>query len=167
MAELIIRDERPEDYVRIHEIVRLAFLGREYAGGDEPEVVARLRAQDALSVSLVAEQDGVVVGHIALSPVRAADGSSPWFALGPVAVVPAEQGGRIGARLIKQGLAALREQGALGCMLTGNPAYYQRFGFILSPHNCPPHEPAAYFQLLCFDGAQAEGPLYFHPAFYG
>ncbi|MCB0023597.1 MAG: N-acetyltransferase, partial [Caldilinea sp.] len=95
----------------------------------EQFIVEALRAAGALTVSLVAEVDGRVVGHIAFSPVTMSDGTVGWYGLGPVSVLPAYQGMGIGGALIVEGLARLRKLGARGCCLVGHPGYYGRFGF--------------------------------------
>ncbi|NLH48983.1 MAG: N-acetyltransferase [Myxococcales bacterium] len=59
----------------------------------------------ALTISLVAEEEGKVVGHVAFSPVTIADGSESWYALGPVSVLPELQNRGIGSALIRQGLS--------------------------------------------------------------
>lgn len=160
-----IRDERPEDIEVIYSIVRGAFAGREYADGDEQELVNDLRRRDALSVSLVAETEREVVGHIAFSPAEASDGSGPWFALAPVSVRPDLQLKGIGSDLINEGLKRIRAKGAVGCILVGNPDYYCRFGFALAPEHVPEGQPEAYFQMLCFTGHLPAGPVQFHRAF--
>ncbi|MEM9322296.1 MAG: GNAT family N-acetyltransferase [Pseudomonadota bacterium] len=164
---LTIRDERPSDAAAIHTVTADAFRDLPYSDGSEPEVIARLRAAGALSVSLVAELDGDVVGYVAFSPVVAHDGSSPWFALGPVAVAPALHGHHIGSALITTGLATLEEKGALGCMLLGDARYYARFGFKPAPANAPDAVPAEYFMLRLSGKAPPNGVLDFHPAIFG
>ena len=164
---LVIRPERAADQEAIYRITEMAFRGRPYAGGDEQDVVDSLRAAGALSLSLVAELDGEVAGHIAFSPMAAEDQSSPWFALGPVSVLPTRQGLGIGAALIVEGLARIAADGARGCALTGNPDYYRRFGFALAPANVPPDESDEYFMLKLLRGASPpRGALVFHAAFY-
>ena len=162
-----IRQETQEDHSAISALTTLAFDGMPYAGGAEAEVVERLRAADALSLSLVAEEDGEVVGQVTFSPAQLADGSGPWFALGPVSVTPRRQGEGIGGALIRAGLEAIEHQGALGCILTGNPDYYTRFGFVVSPQHCPENEPGEYFHLKLLGASDAVGQFSFHPAFYG
>lgn len=81
----------------------------------EPEV------DTLLSVSLVAECDGEVVGHVAASPVTLSEGTTEWFGLGPVSVLPAWQGRGIGSALMEACLSRLRERGARGCLLVGEP----------------------------------------------
>ena len=163
---LKIREEAAGDIEAIYEVTRSAFASRPYAAGDEQDLVNSLRDQGALSQSLVAEDDGVIVGQITFSPAQLADGSEPWVALGPVSVVPERQGEGIGALLIERGLEWARGQGALGCILTGNPAYYERFGFVLAPDNAAEEEPAEYFQLKLLADVQPVGRFSFHPAFY-
>ena len=72
-------------------------------------------------MSLVAEVDGRVVGHIAFSPVAMSDGTNHWYGLGPVSVLPQCQRRGIGKALIQEGLARLKELGAKGCCLVGHP----------------------------------------------
>jgi putative acetyltransferase len=114
-------------------VTAAAFEGRPYAAGTEPFIVLALRRAGALTISLVAELDSRVVGHVAFSPVAISDGAgvSPpgWFGLGPVSVLPELQGRGIGTALIEEGLRRLRTLGAAGCLLEGDPAYYGRFGF--------------------------------------
>jgi putative acetyltransferase len=166
-ASIRIRPERPGDAAAIGEVVTAAFLGRPYAEGDEAELVEKLRALGALSVSLVAELDGAIVGQVALSPARAPDGAAAWYGLGPVAVLPAHQLRGIGSALVRAGLDAIAARGASGCILVGSPAYYSRFGFVLAPALCPPGQPAEYFQVKLLGGPLPAGPIRFHEAFGG
>ena len=160
-----IRDETSSDVGAIHQVTDLAFRGMPYASGTEAEIVDRLRAADALTVSLVATVDDELVGHVAFSPAKAVDGTQPWFTLGPVSVLPEYQRRGIGSALIERGLAMLREQGALGCILTGNPEYYSRFGFEVSPGNSPEKDYAEFFMIKPFADVMPSGPIAFHEAF--
>jgi putative acetyltransferase len=126
--ELGIRAGRPNDVDVIGQIIDAAFEGKPYAAGDEAELVEALRSQNALSVSLVAEREGVVVGQIVISPARASASSAGWYALRPVAVLPAEQGNGVGAALIRAGLQVSSDRGASGCISTGDLNYYSRPG---------------------------------------
>lgn len=162
-----IRPERSNDVEAIGQLIKSAFLGMPYADGDEAELVEALRSQNALPVSLVAERDGRIVGQVAFSPARASGGAPGWYALGPVAVLPAHQGGGIGSALIRAGLQAVFELGASGCILTGDPAYYARFGFMLSGKSAPPGEPAEFFMVKLLRGRIPAGPIRFHEAFGG
>ena len=162
-----LREEISSDVQPIHQVTELAFRGRPYAGGDEQDVVDRLRAQNALTLSLVAIEAGELVGQVTFSPAELSNGSGLWYALGPVSVTPQLQSEGIGASLINLGLEKITAMGALGCILTGNPAYYTRFGFKLSPKHAPDNEPEAFFMLKLMQDVQPEGRFAFHQAFYG
>ncbi|ASK87280.1 GNAT family N-acetyltransferase [Sphingorhabdus sp. SMR4y] len=164
---LVIRPERPADQAAIHDITRRAFAPMDYADGNEQDLIDRFRAAGALALSLVAEQDGALVGQVTFTEALAVDGSPGWYTLGPVAVEPDWQGQHIGSRLIEAGLAALRKREAAGCVLTGDPAYYSRFGFRPYPDLCPEGEPAAYYQILPLRVADPDSVVGFHPLFYG
>lgn len=162
-----IRPERPGDAPAIADVVRAAFLGMPYAEGDEAALVDALRAAGALTVSLVAEREGRIVGQIAFSPALADDGTPGWYAVGPLAVVPAHQRSGVGSALVAAGFDALAGAGAAGCILVGDPAYYARFGFEVSPDLCPPGQPGEYFQVRLLGGRRPAGAIRFHAAFGG
>lgn len=88
-----------------------------------------MRDANALTISLVAEAHNKVVGHIAFSPVTISDGSLDWYGLGPISVLPESQKQGIGKSLMHEGLSSLKGLGARGCVLVGDPGYYERFGF--------------------------------------
>jgi len=167
LTEPTIREELSADHETIHALTEEAFRDRPYADGDEQDVIDRLREAGALALSLVCVLDDEIVGQINFSPAQLKDGCEPWFTLGPVSVVPAHQGRGIGSALIRQGLNKIKDRGALGCILTGNPAYYQRFGFVVSPAHCPADEPGEFFMLKTFGAIAPVGQFSFHPAFYG
>lgn len=100
-----IRNETSADVSDIAEVTAAAFRTLAISRHTEPFIVAALRAAGALAVSLVAELDGRVVGHIAFSPVTMSDGSPDWYGLGPVSVRPEHQRKGIGGALIREGLA--------------------------------------------------------------
>jgi putative acetyltransferase len=139
---MIIRPETPSDHDAIRQILMAAFADHPYSHQTEHLIVEALRADDALIVSLVAEVDGNIVGQIAFSPVTIGGKDCGWFALGPVAVSPSHQRQGIGQALVNEGLDALRKLGAQGCVLVGEPAFYNRFGFRHDPalhmHGVPP-----------------------------
>jgi putative acetyltransferase len=145
---MIIRPEAPADAEPIAWTVESAFRIAEHASGQEAAIVGRLRSAGALAVSLVAQDQGRILGHIAFSPVAVSDGAQGWFGLGPLAVLPERQNGGVGAALVERGLAELRALGAAGCVVLGDPAYYQRFGFRPVPGLILPDAPAPYFQAL-------------------
>lgn len=167
MPDPLIRKECGSDCDAIRSITERAFDGMPYAGGDEQDVIDRLRSANALTLSLVAIVDGELVGHICFSPAELEDGSCPWFALGPVSVVPERQRQGIGTALIESGLAQVRKLNGLGCILTGNPKYYEKFGFQLAPDHAPPNEPVEYFMLKLLSAHPPVGQFSFHGGFYG
>lgn len=124
-----------------------------------------LRRAGALSVSLVAEQAGQVVGHVAFSPVAVSDRAGGWYGLGPLSVLPARQRLGIGQALVRAGLDRLRGAGANGCVLVGESAYYARFGFAHDPALSYPGIPQEYFLALPFSPGRARGEVSYHPAF--
>ncbi len=162
-----IRAETKADWQEIHEVTELAFRGKPYADGDEQDLIEKLRGIDALTLSLVAVDGAELVGQITFSPAAISNGSQPWYALGPVSVLPARQGEGIGSLLIEEGLRQIQELEALGCILTGDPSYYSRFGFDFSPQNVPANEPEEYFMLKLLKGQHPNGRFSFHAAFYG
>mgnify|MGYP001818283774 FL=1 len=164
-ANIAVRPERVEDHAAIHDLTRRAFAPMPYSDGDEQYLIDALREAGALSLSLVAEHDQSIVGHVAFSPAFPADGSHGWFTLGPVSAEPVLQRTGIGRRLIETGLDQLRADGAAGCILLGNPAYYSRFGFTVRSKLSPDADHAEFFQILPFGPADADCVIEFHPLF--
>jgi putative acetyltransferase len=126
---MIIRHEIESDYDAISDITKAAFENHPYSKNTEHFIINTLRAANALTVSLVAEIDGKLMGHIAFSPVTFSDGSENWYGLGPISVLPDYQKQGIGTKLVNEGLSLLKALGAEGCVLVGDPNYYKRFGF--------------------------------------
>ena len=162
---MIIRAETAADIAAITDVTVAAFRNQPFSHQTEHFIVNALRAGRALTISLVAEVDGHVVGHIAFSPVTVSDGSRDWFGLGPVSVLPERQRQGIGSALINEGLSSLRALGARGCALVGDPHYYVRFGFRNSPRLVYEGIPQEYFQVLPFAGEVPEGVVVFHEGF--
>jgi putative acetyltransferase len=121
-----IRDETASDQEAVFRVERAAF-GREV----EPGLVDELRANGHLTVSLVAEVDGAVVGHVAYSPVRFEPELPGVRAvlLGPLAVAPEHQRRGIGGALLRAGNARCAELGYDAVFLVGHVTYYPQFGF--------------------------------------
>jgi putative acetyltransferase len=163
---VIVRDERASDRTNIAEVTAAAFRDAPHTDGTEHALPAKLRDEGHLAVSLVAEADGQLVGHVAFSPVTVSDGSTDWFGLGPVSVATTCQGQGIGAALIREGLSRLRQMGANGCVVLGEPAYYGRFGFAHDPALSFPGPPPEYFQRIVLAGPAPSGTVTYAPAFY-
>ncbi|MEM5310884.1 N-acetyltransferase [Paraburkholderia sp. JHI869] len=162
---LRIREETLADHAAIHALTEAAFLNAPHTHHTEQLIVDALRSADALAVSLVAEDDGEIVGQVAISPVTLSDGSSGWFGLGPISVSPARQRQGIGAMLMKDALNALRTQGAAGCVVVGDPAYYARFGFEPEATLVLPGVPPEYFQAIALRGEVPAATVRYHAAF--
>lgn len=163
--ELSIRDETAADIEAITEVTIAAFNTLPISNHTEQFIIRELRAANALTISLVAEFEGRIVGHIAFSPLTVSDGSAGWFGLGPLAVLPEYHRQGIGTALVNQGLGRLSDLNAHGCALVGHPDYYMRFGFRNSPdlthHGVPPEV----FLVLPFVDRRPQGSVLFHSAF--
>lgn len=164
-SNLVIRSETPEDIPAITEVTVAAFETLEISQHTEQFIVEALRAAGALTLSLVAELDGRVVGHLAFSPVALSDGTSNWYGLGPVSVLPGFQRRGIGKTLIEQGLSRLKILNAGGCCLVGHPGYYRKFGFENVSGLLLKGVPPEVFFALSFDGHLPQGTVTFHEAF--
>lgn len=165
MAPVTLRSETPADAAAIERVVAAAFEHAEHSSGTEPLIVAALRRSGRLTTSLVAIESARIVGHVALSPVTISDGTAGWFGLGPVAVTPPHQGKGIGSALVMAALDGLRDRGAAGCVVLGDPAWYARFGFAAAGELILPDVPADYFQALAFGPSRPRGTVRFDPAF--
>lgn len=160
-----IRSELPSDSAAIESVTVSAFRNAAHADHTEQFIVRELRNADALFVSLVAEDGGSVVGHVAVSPVTISDGAVGWYGLGPISVEPEQQGAGIGTQLMQAALNALRSSGASGCVVLGAPGYYSRFGFVADPRLVLPGVPPEFFQVLSFNGSLPTGNVSYHAAF--
>jgi len=163
--KVTIRDETVADQAAITTVTVEAFKTLELSSHTEQFIVVALRAANALSVSLVAELDGRVVGHIAFSPITISDGTDGWYGLGPVSVLPELQRMGIGKALVREGLARLKQLHARGCCLVGHPGYYTKFGFRNAPELVFEGVPPEVFFALSFDGRMPRGKVTFHEAF--
>lgn len=165
MQNMIIRNESESDFEAISAVTKAAFENHPHSNHTEQYIVNALRTAKALTVSLVAEIGGKVVGHIAFSPVTISDGSQNWYGLGPVSVLPEFQKQGIGKSLIHEGLSLLKALGAKGCVLVGNPKYYERFGFKNLPDLILDGVPQEYFLALSLEKNEARGVVVFHQGF--
>jgi putative acetyltransferase len=165
MMKVAVRSETDADVVPITEVTVAAFKTLEISNHTEQFIIKALRVDKALTLSLVAELDGKVVGHIAFSPVTISDGSLNWHGLGPISVLPELQRQGIGKSLIHEGLALLKAMGSKGCVLVGDPNYYQRFGFGNIPSLVHKGIPQEVFLALPFDEKIPQGTVVFHEGF--
>jgi putative acetyltransferase len=163
--KVVIRCETDADVDAIRDVTASAFETLEISSHTEQFIIAALRAAKSLTVSLVAEVDGRVVGHIAFSPVTMSDGTRNWYGLGPVSVLPAYQRQGIGKALIEEGLSRLKGLHARGVCLVGHPDYYRKFGFTNVLGLVHEGVPQEVFFALSFDGHMPQGTVTFHEAF--
>jgi putative acetyltransferase len=162
---VLIRDEKDTDYGVISDVTKSAFETMEISNHTEQFIIDALRSAKALTVSLVAEIDGLVVGHIAFSPVTMSDGTNGWYGLGPVSVRPDFHRKGIGKALIQEGLSRLRKLNAKGCCLVGHPEYYPQFGFSNVEGLVFEGVPQEAFFALSFDEDIPQGNVMFHEGF--
>lgn len=160
---MLIRNETTDDIPAIGRLVTEALLMLAQSTGTEASIVEALRADGALALSLVAEEDGEVIGYLAASPARIGT-QDGWGLIGPLAVLPSRHRQGIGTALMAEALRRLRAT-SRGAALVGDPAYYGRFGFRAFPGlgvtGCPPEV----VQALPFDVIEPRGELIHHPAF--
>jgi len=163
--KIIIRSETDADVSAIAEVTVAAFKTLKISNHTEQFIIAALRAAKALTLSLVAEAYGRVIGHIAFSPVTISDGTWNWYGLGPVSVLPAYQRQGIGKALVREGLSRLKGMNAKGCCLVGHPDYYRKFGFRNMSVLVHEEVPQEVFFALTFDGRIPQGTVTFHEGF--
>ena len=164
-STLVIRHEIASDIEAITEVTKAAFADVPISRQTEHFIIHALRADGALTLSLVAELDGEVIGHIAASDVTFPDGCTGWHGLGPLSVTPECQRKGIGSALMKECLARLRADGSKGCVLVGDPNYYVRFGFASWPDLTHEGVPQENVMALSFSDTNASGQVSFHPGF--
>jgi predicted N-acetyltransferase YhbS len=164
-SNYIIRREKPSDINAIDQVTKAAFASAAYSSGTESFIIKALCANGQLTISLVAEEEGVVIGHVAISPVAISSGDEGWFGLGPVSVAPSRQGAGVGSGLIRAAIEGLKELHAAGCVVLGEPSYYGRFGFSANARLQYPHAPAEYFQVQSFTGQIPEGTVEYDDSF--
>ncbi len=163
--KIIIRSETDADVSAIDEVTSAAFKNLEISNHTEQFIIAALRVAKALTISLVAEVNGRVIGHIAFSRLTISDGTLNWSGLGPVSVLPEYQGQGIGKALIQEGLSRLKDMNAQGCCLVGRPDYYRKFGFKNVPGLVHEGVPQEVFFALSFEGDTPQGTVIFHDGF--
>jgi putative acetyltransferase len=161
---MLIRDEQAGDEDGIRQLVAAAFQDHPHSDQREHFLINALRASGAMTLSLVTDEDGVPVGHIAFSPVKIDGASLNWYGLGPVTVIPAKQRSGIGQALVHAGLLRLKSTGAAGCVVLGDSAFYTRFGFAAHPQLTFDGAPPEYFLSLPFGATVPAGAVEYHPS---
>ena len=162
---VIIRNETNSDIDAISKVTIDAFENLAISNHTEQFIINALRDANVLTISLVAEVDEKVVGHIAFSPVTISDGATGWYGLGPVSVLPEYQKKGIGKSLISEGLSLLKKLGGQGCVLVGHPDYYKRLGFRNIPALVHEGVPPEVFFALPFTEKVPQGIVEFHEGF--
>jgi len=166
-AKIFIRGEIEADAGAITEVT----VDRVYDPGDQQSlrsqfIIEALRAAKALTVSLVAEMDGRVIGHIAFSPVTISGTAlGTGSALDLFRCFRSTSGRDIGKALIQEGLSRLKDMNAQGCCLVGHPDYCRKFGFKNLPGFVHEGVPPEFFFALSFDGHTPQGIVTFHEGF--
>jgi putative acetyltransferase len=162
---MMIRAETPGDIDSIRQLTEAAFKPMPFSEGTEARIVDDLRLAGDLTISLVAVEDGDVIGHVAFSPIDIDGQHRGWFGLGPISVAIARQRQGIGKMLISKGLELLRNRGANGCALIGNPDIYGRVGFSSDGRLKYRSIEARLVQHLVLKGEAPVGTIRFAPAF--
>lgn len=162
---ITIRPESSADAQAIEAVTACAFRDAPHTSHTEQHIVESLRRAGKLVISLVAEADGRVIGHVAISPVSISDGASGWFGLGPISVLPQHQRRGVGSQLVHEALRLLRGRGACGCVVLGEPEFYGRFGFQPDADLVLPGVPPEYFQAIRLDSSKSRGTVTYHEAF--
>ena len=162
-----IRHEQPKDYTAIRLINLAAF-----ETDDEAKLVEEIRKKVPEMISLIAEKDEQILGHIMFSPAKCNHCPTVKIAgLAPMAVLPEYQNSGIGSKLIKAGLAACKNSGYLAVIVLGHPNYYPKFGFIPSVNydlTCEYDVPPEVFMVLELQKdilKSCKGILEYHPVF--
>jgi putative acetyltransferase len=162
----LVREEQPGDRPQVRKVNEAAF-GR----SDEADLIDRLRQEGVVLLSLVAELDSQIIGHILFSrmTVETPQGPVAAVSLAPMAVLPDHQGRQVGSQLVRRGLAALRDRGERIVIVLGHKEYYPRFGFTpeKARHLASPFPPEAFMALELSDGALAgiQGTVKYPAAF--
>lgn len=127
---MLIRQEKMDDYKKVYDLILKAFETAEHRDGNEQDLVAALRESDAFipSLSLVAEVDGEIVGHILFT--KAWVGTKEVLALAPLSVRPGFQRQGIGTALIHEGHRIARRLGYPYSLVVGSESYYPRMGYV-------------------------------------
>ncbi len=163
-SPVVIRPERAGDEPAVRRVLDDAF-----AGPEEGQLVGRLRANGDVVLSLVALDDGRIVGYVAWPRlwIQTPRDQYKAIAMAPLAVDPSHQRRGIGSALTREGLARLRALGESIVFVLGDPVYYRRFGFTVeaAAGYVSSYAGAHFMALKLNEGAQSEGRVQYPAAF--
>ena len=127
---MLIRKEEPRDYEKVYAVVKRSFACAEHTDGNEHDLVNSLRKSDAFipELSLVAETDGKIVGHIMFTKAKVNE--ETVLALAPLSVLPEYQRKGVGTALINEGHRIASELGYAYSIVLGSETYYPRTGYL-------------------------------------
>lgn len=168
MTDPVIRIECPADIPGVRAVNEAAFETTA-----EAALVDALRENGKFVLSLVADIEGEIVGHILFTDIEMepGGGQARMLGLAPMAVRPEWQGRGIGSALVRRGLEDCRELGYRGVVVLGHPDFYPRFGFTpASRHGitCIYDAPDAAFMVVALEGAELpRGRALYQPEFSG
>ena len=164
---MLIRAEERRDWAAVHAVNVSAF-----ETPAEANLVDALREQAQPLVSLIAEDNGAIVGHIVFSPVsHSGHPALKTVGLAPMAVAPEHRRKGIGSALVRAGLEQCRQLGFGAVVVLGHPAYYPRFGFLSSTCfgiGCEYEVPEEVFMVVELQAGflrGASGKIKYHSAF--
>jgi predicted N-acetyltransferase YhbS len=160
-----IRQEPADDIPAVSQVTTEAFRAAPHTSHTEEFIVDALRRSGKLAVSIVATHNEEVVGHAAASAVKINEKDANWYGLGPVSVRPSYQRRGIGSALVMDALLALSSSGAAGCVVLGDPPFYERFGFKSNDALTLPGVPPENFLVVVFGSAIPHGVVSYHEAF--
>lgn len=126
---IVIREENNKDFNEVYEVIKSAFINAEHTDHNEHNLVNKLRGSEAFvkDLSLVAEDNSKIVGHIILTKIRI--GNNESLALAPLSVLPNYQKSGIGSKLIIESHKRAKELGYNSIVILGHSDYYPRFGY--------------------------------------
>ncbi|WP_342077746.1 N-acetyltransferase [Yoonia sp. SS1-5] len=159
-----IRPETASDTRTIRELTEVAFAPMPYGDGTEGACIDRLRIDGDLTLSLVADEAGEIIGHVAFSPAQISKATGDWYGLGPISVRADRQKQGIGTMLAQAGLKQLKTRGAAGCVLIGRPAVYGPMGFVSDGNLTHGKLDTALVQYIGLNGTPPKGEVTFAPA---
>ena len=167
---MIIRQERSKDFPSVYALVKAAFESAEHADGNEQDLVNALRKSDSYipELSLIAEVDGKIVGHIMFTKLKI--GNQVQLALAPLSVMPEYQKRGVGTALIQEGHKRAKALGYGYSVVLGSEKYYPKSGY--SPAegfgiNAPFDVPSENFMACVLNetGAEIHGTIKYAPEF--